>query len=159
MDLFEKSLCSFLQVGGGVFAAFLRHVERNFLSFFQGAHTSFFNCTDVHKHIGAAVIGLDETETFLIIKPFNCTLGHFRLLHFFSFCTCVRWLDLGDIAEFCQNIYKNFFGDIAVLRQIGRGVKCYVLWLFWAALALFGGVFGQNALQRAAMHFQLAGGF
>jgi hypothetical protein len=46
------------------------------LSFVEAMHPGAFDSTDVHEHILAAVIRLDEAEAFLAIKPFYRALRH-----------------------------------------------------------------------------------
>jgi hypothetical protein len=56
------------------------HLEGDLLSLVEAMHPGAFDSTDVHEHILAAVIRLDETEAFLAIKPFYRTLRHMTLL-------------------------------------------------------------------------------
>jgi hypothetical protein len=67
----------FLQIAGSRATALFDYVKADALAVIQSGHTSFFYGTDVYKHIFAAIFGLDETETFLRIKKFNCTDSHF----------------------------------------------------------------------------------
>lgn len=76
----QQRLRGLLQVRGSVFAALGRNFVRNALAFVERAHAGFFNRADVNEHIAAAVVRLDETETFLRIEPFNCTCCHDGLL-------------------------------------------------------------------------------
>ena len=57
-----------------------RQFEFDLLAFVQAAHACSFNCADVYEYICAAAFGLDETKTFLRVKPFNGTLSHCGLL-------------------------------------------------------------------------------
>src|SRR5262249_61114803 len=52
------------------------HLEGDLLSLVEAVHSGAFDSADVHEHILAAVIGLNEAEAFLAIKPFYCTLRH-----------------------------------------------------------------------------------
>jgi hypothetical protein len=52
------------------------HLEGHLLSLVEAMHPGAFDSTDVHEHILAAVIRLDEAEAFLAIKPLYCTLRH-----------------------------------------------------------------------------------
>ena len=54
----------------------LRNFETNFLAFLKGFETVHVDCRKVCKQIFAAIIRSDETETFCIIEPFNCTSCH-----------------------------------------------------------------------------------
>jgi len=49
---------------------------RYLLPLVEGGHACALNGTDVHKHILAAVIRLDESKSFLAIEPLNGSLGH-----------------------------------------------------------------------------------
>lgn len=46
------------------------------MSLVEAMHPGAFDSADVHKHILAAVIWLDEAEAFLAIKPFYRALRH-----------------------------------------------------------------------------------
>src|SRR5437588_9274157 len=46
------------------------------LTFVEIAHSSAFDCTDVHEHVLAAVVRLNEAETLLAIKPLYSSCRH-----------------------------------------------------------------------------------
>ena len=51
------------------------------MSLVEAVHPGAFDSADVHEHILAAVISLNEAEAFLAIKPFYCTLRHMTFFH------------------------------------------------------------------------------
>src|ERR1700730_10142727 len=61
------------------------NVERDLLSLIEAVHAGAFDCADMHEDIFAAVLGSNESETFLAVKPLD------RSLHHGSFpCVCVK---------------------------------------------------------------------
>ena len=52
------------------------HVEGDLLSFVEPVHPCAFDRADVHEDVLAAVIRLDEAESFLAIEPFHGSLRH-----------------------------------------------------------------------------------
>jgi hypothetical protein len=50
------------------------------LSLIEAAQPGAFDSADVYEHILAAVIRLDETETFLAVEPLYGSLSHITLL-------------------------------------------------------------------------------
>jgi hypothetical protein len=54
--------------------------ERNLLSFIKAIHAGALNRADVHKHVLAAIIRLNEAEAFLAVEPFHGSLHHVSLL-------------------------------------------------------------------------------
>jgi len=52
-------------------------LEGNLLVFIKLAQPGLFDGADMHEHIVASTLWLDEAETFLRIEPLHCsTLGH-----------------------------------------------------------------------------------
>src|SRR5262249_11905481 len=54
----------------------------NLLSLVEAVHAGALDCADVHEHILAAVVRLDEAEAFLAVEPLHSALSHshvFRL--------------------------------------------------------------------------------
>ena len=51
------------------------------MSLVEAVHPGAFDSADVHEHILAAIIGLNEAEAFLAIKPFYRTLRHMTFFH------------------------------------------------------------------------------
>ena len=68
-----------LQLTGGHLAALLVTLELvgDLLAFVERAQTRTFDGGDVNEHIVAPVIGLDETEAFLAVKPLHDATWHF----------------------------------------------------------------------------------
>src|SRR5277367_1958200 len=61
------------------------------LPLLEVAHSRVLDCRDVHKHVLRAVVGLDETVTFLGIKPLYSTVTHrSSSIRIFSFQR-LRW--------------------------------------------------------------------
>jgi hypothetical protein len=60
------------------------NVVRDLLSLVEAMHTGAFDRADMHEHILAAVIRLDEAEAFLAIEPFHGSLCHISSLR----CVC-----------------------------------------------------------------------
>ena len=56
------------------------NVEGDLLSLVEAMHPSAFDCADMHEHILAAVIWLDESKAFLPIEPLHGSLCHIALL-------------------------------------------------------------------------------
>src|SRR5580704_14085510 len=52
------------------------NVVRDLLSLVEALHSGAFDRADMHEHILAAVIGLNEAEALLTIKPLDCSLHH-----------------------------------------------------------------------------------
>jgi hypothetical protein len=48
-------------------------------------HAGAFDCADMHEDIFAAVLGSNESETFLAVKPLDCSLHHGSFP-----CVCVK---------------------------------------------------------------------
>ncbi len=65
----------------------LAFVSGKFIAYFlvlvEALQARFLNGTDMHKHIGTAIIGLDEAITFGWIEPFYCTCRHRNTLNRF----------------------------------------------------------------------------
>lgn len=74
-----KTLSS-LQVAGSGTTALGHDVKSNLLTFVQALQASSLNSADVYENICTRTVGLDETETFLSVKPLNSTLSHIGLL-------------------------------------------------------------------------------
>lgn len=51
-------------------------LERNLLTFIEVAKPCALYCRDVHEHVIAAVIRLNEAEAFLTIEPLDDALSH-----------------------------------------------------------------------------------
>src|SRR3569833_552832 len=51
-------------------------LERNLVAFVQRAHARPFDRGDVHKHIGSAVVRLDETKALRGVEPLHSTGRH-----------------------------------------------------------------------------------
>ena len=68
-----------LQLAGGHLAALLIAFQLvgDLLAFIERAQTSAFDRGDVNEHIVSAVVGLDETEAFLAVKPLHDATWHF----------------------------------------------------------------------------------
>ena len=65
-----------LNIGSLLALGTLYHVKRDFLAFFKGLETAHINCGKMCEQVFAAIIRSDKTETFCIVKPFNCTSCH-----------------------------------------------------------------------------------
>lgn len=67
-----------LEVAGGLLAAALVgfHLVGNLLAFGEAAHAGPLDGRDVHEHVVAAVIRLDEPKTLLLVEPLNSTDSH-----------------------------------------------------------------------------------
>jgi hypothetical protein len=61
------------------------NVERDLLSLIEAVHAGAFDCADMHEDIFAAVLGSNESETFLAVKPLDCSLHHGSFP-----CVCVK---------------------------------------------------------------------
>jgi hypothetical protein len=55
-------------------------LERDLLSLIEAMHSGAFDGADVHEHILAAVIRLNEAEAFLAIEPLYRSLRHMTFL-------------------------------------------------------------------------------
>ena len=77
-----------LQLAGRHLAAALIALEfvAELLALLQRAEARAFNGRDVHEHIGAAVVGLDEAVAFLAVEPLDGAALHMKSLsgHAFS---------------------------------------------------------------------------
>jgi len=83
-----KRVCSGVGVSGSrlddfqVYGCYLAVTARlrlkgNLLVFIKLAQPGLFDVADMHEHIVASTLWLDEAETFLRIEPLHCsTLGH-----------------------------------------------------------------------------------
>ncbi len=60
------------------------NVVRDLLSLVEAMHAGAFDRADMHEHILAAVIRLDEAKAFLAIEPFHGSLRHISSLR----CVC-----------------------------------------------------------------------
>jgi hypothetical protein len=60
------------------------NVVRDLLSLVEAMHSGAFDRADMHEHILAAVIRLDEAKAFLAIEPFHGSLCHISSLR----CVC-----------------------------------------------------------------------
>jgi hypothetical protein len=65
------------------------NLKREPLSLIEAAHPGAFDSADVHEHVLAAVIRLDETEAFLAVEPLYDSLRH---VTFFQVCVNHRAL-------------------------------------------------------------------
>src|SRR5271165_1013469 len=64
-------------VGRGLSGLSISHnLERALLSLVEAVHPGAFDRADMHEHILAAVVGLNEAEALLTIKPLDCSLHH-----------------------------------------------------------------------------------
>jgi hypothetical protein len=54
----------------------VRYLEFHAVALFEGLEPVAIDAGKVDKHILSTLILGDETKTFFIIKPFNCTLRH-----------------------------------------------------------------------------------
>jgi hypothetical protein len=77
------------------------------LSLVEAVHSGAFDSADVHEHILAAVIRLNEAEAFLAIKPFYCTLRHMTFFH-------VR-VSVGRTAGYVRDLGRS------LVRRVQRG--------------------------------------
>ena len=69
---YRKRLSRSQVLGGGLGPlAICDRLVGDFLAFVEIAHSCAFDCADVHKHIFAAVVRLDEAEALLTVKPFH----------------------------------------------------------------------------------------
>jgi hypothetical protein len=70
------------EIAGGRFAraGIRQDVEANLLALLQVAHSGALDRADMDEHVLAAVVGLDEAEALLRIKPLYCTNLHSRSL-------------------------------------------------------------------------------
>jgi len=59
-----------------LFAAVRDDFIFDLLAFIQSPQTSTFNCRNVHEHILAASLRLDEAVPFRRVEPFNSTGRH-----------------------------------------------------------------------------------
>ena len=68
-----------LQLAGGHLAALLIAFQLigDLLAFIERAQARTFDRGDVHEHIVTAVVGLNEAEAFLAVKPFHDATWHF----------------------------------------------------------------------------------
>ena len=53
---------------------------RDFLTLVEAVHAGALDGADVHEHILASIIRLDETKAFLAIEPLHGSLSHLRFL-------------------------------------------------------------------------------
>jgi len=51
-------------------------LKRNLVAFIQVRQSSALDSADVHEHVLAAVVGLDETISLLTVEPLHCTCRH-----------------------------------------------------------------------------------
>ena len=67
-----------LEIAGGLLAAALVgfHFVGDLLAFGETTHSCALDSGDVHEHIVAAVIRLDEAEALLLVEPLNSTDSH-----------------------------------------------------------------------------------
>lgn len=54
----------------------LHNIKADPVAFSQRLEAFSLNSREVNEHIGAIVL-LDETKTFCVIEPLNCTFCHF----------------------------------------------------------------------------------
>ncbi len=59
--------------------AISNNVEGDLLSFVKAVHPGAFDRADVHEHILAAIIRLDEAEAFLAVEPLHGSLRNITL--------------------------------------------------------------------------------
>jgi hypothetical protein len=59
-------------------AVAFNYVELNALAFFKSLEAFANDCGEVYEYVVSA-FNFDEAETFLCVKPFNCTLLHVEL--------------------------------------------------------------------------------
>src|SRR6185295_2490101 len=57
-------------------AAIRNDVEGDLLTFVEGAHAGALDGADVHEHVSAAGVRLNEAEAFLVVKPLHSTVAH-----------------------------------------------------------------------------------
>jgi hypothetical protein len=91
-------------------------VERHLLTFVEAAHPGALNCADVHEDVLAAGFRLDEAETFLRIKPLNCSPGHGEVLSLAiievgcgarELAAISRFVDFGEVSVTCAPQVKE----------------------------------------------------
>jgi hypothetical protein len=52
---------------------------RKLLAFIERAQTSTLYGADVDENVGAAIVGLDESEALGCVEPLNCSGSHFTI--------------------------------------------------------------------------------
>src|SRR5260370_29760867 len=72
------------------------NLERDLLSLVEPVHASAFDRADVHEHILAAVIRLDESVALLAVEPLHGSLHHMARLS----GTCVMGLHVSAASSF-----------------------------------------------------------
>jgi len=65
-----------LQVGRSLLSTFCDHVEGDFLAVVQGADPCRLQSSDVHEHVLAAVLRLNEAEALVAVEPLHCSSCH-----------------------------------------------------------------------------------
>jgi hypothetical protein len=53
--------------------------ERDLLTFIERAQASTFDGADMNENVGAAIVGLDESEALGCVKPLHCSGSHFTI--------------------------------------------------------------------------------
>ena len=91
-------------------------IERDLLSLVEATHPSAFDCADMHEHILATVIWLDESKAFLPIEPLHGSLCHIALLR----CTCALRPRLKG-----KPVHSRFGGKSSVRRVMRGAAKSF----------------------------------
>jgi hypothetical protein len=86
--------------------------EFDLLSLAQPAHPGAFNRADMHENILAAIVRLNETETFLAVEPLYGSSRHKTL----SFSACVH-----KLRSQTQSFMFEILGEVVSLRAISGG--------------------------------------
>src|SRR5271166_6789072 len=87
------------------------NLKRDLLSLVEAVHSGAFDRADMHEDILAAVVGLNESEALLTIKPLDCSLYHGS-----------------DPSDMCKikprvntaGLFRDF-GRRSLVRRAGRG--------------------------------------
>jgi hypothetical protein len=112
------------------------NVVRDLLSLVEALHSGAFDRADMHEHILAAVIWLDEAKAFLAIEPFHGSLRHISSLR----CVCneaarqrsrfVRVLEKSRQSDAMRDEAKSFGrSSIDVMWGIAAGVARFTGWI------------------------------
>jgi hypothetical protein len=86
------------------------NVESDLLSLVEDAHASAFDRADVHEHILASIIRLNEAEAFLVVEPLHGSLCHIALLFRY-------------VCNVAAHQRSRFVRDLEKSRQSRRGMR------------------------------------
>ena len=65
-----------LQVGCSLLPTLRHHVVSDLLAIIQALEPGGLDSSDVHEHVLAAVLRLDEAEAFVAVEPLHCSSRH-----------------------------------------------------------------------------------